>query len=206
MSPRVNPQYKEKRRSAILAAAKRVFTEKGYHRARMQDILVEAGISRGALYAYFDNIEHVYQEVLKLEDELDIGPFENEDGLSCREQLFGWIRMQQRRIGSDDHAFLLSKTEYFISKSQEAGRPADPYIKQRYERLAASIEQCIQTGIDKKEFDPTAAPGAIALYVLSFLDGLLLDTFNLGTEATKADEQIDIFIVALSRILGSENQ
>lgn len=35
----------------------------------------KAGISRGALYSYFNNINHVFIEVLKYDDEKDIQYF-----------------------------------------------------------------------------------------------------------------------------------
>ena len=78
MSPKVNNQYKKNKELEILKSAKNVFIKKGYLKATMQDIIVEAGISRGAIYSYFNNIEHVFEEILKLEDEKDIIYFERE--------------------------------------------------------------------------------------------------------------------------------
>ena len=53
MSPR--PDVSEKRRDQILEAAIKVFTERGFARARMDDIVAEAELSKGALYWYFDS-------------------------------------------------------------------------------------------------------------------------------------------------------
>ena len=36
---------------------------------------------------------------------------------------------------------------------------------------------------------------SIALYIISFIDGLMLDTFNLGIEVTRVNEQIDILFL-----------
>ncbi|WP_406243694.1 TetR/AcrR family transcriptional regulator [Tissierella carlieri] len=79
MSPKVSNQYKTNKRKELLEAAKRVFIQKGYIQATMQDIIDEAGISRGALYSYFNNIQHVFEELLKLEDKMDILYFKKED-------------------------------------------------------------------------------------------------------------------------------
>src|SRR4051812_8843758 len=51
MSPR--PDVSETRKSQILQAAMTVFTRLGLERARMDDIVAESGLSKGALYCYF---------------------------------------------------------------------------------------------------------------------------------------------------------
>ncbi|TAH58979.1 MAG: TetR/AcrR family transcriptional regulator, partial [Gottschalkiaceae bacterium] len=38
-------------------------------------------------------------------------------------------------------------------------------------------------------------------YIISFLDGLMLDTFNLGMEVTEVNDQIDVVIFTLENIL-----
>jgi len=51
---------KERRRQQIMIAAKRVFTEKGFNRATMEDIAREAELSPGTLYLYFKNKDELY--------------------------------------------------------------------------------------------------------------------------------------------------
>lgn len=51
---------KERRRQQIIVAAKRVFTEKGFNKATMEDIANEAELSPGTLYLYFKNKEELY--------------------------------------------------------------------------------------------------------------------------------------------------
>ncbi|CAB5092229.1 Transcriptional regulator, AcrR family [Olavius algarvensis associated proteobacterium Delta 3] len=51
---------KERRRQQIMVAAKRVFTEKGFSRATMEDIAREAELSPGTLYLYFKNKDELY--------------------------------------------------------------------------------------------------------------------------------------------------
>lgn len=82
MAPKVSEEYKKERERELIEAAKKVFIEKGFVRTSMQDIMDEAGISRGALYSYFDNINHVFIEVLKYDDQKDIQYFvPSEEGL-----------------------------------------------------------------------------------------------------------------------------
>ncbi len=51
---------KERRRQQIMVAAKRVFSEKGFSKATMEDIAQEAELSPGTLYLYFKNKEELY--------------------------------------------------------------------------------------------------------------------------------------------------
>ena len=47
-------------RSRILDAALGIFSRKGYHDTRMDDIVTEAGNSKGAIYFHFPNKEHLF--------------------------------------------------------------------------------------------------------------------------------------------------
>src|SRR5919107_4604517 len=51
--PRVTAEHEQEVRRRIVQAAIRVFGERGFHRATMQDIVRESGLSVGAIYTYF---------------------------------------------------------------------------------------------------------------------------------------------------------
>jgi AcrR family transcriptional regulator len=51
---------RERRRQQIIVAAKRVFSDKGFNRATMEDIAKEAELSPGSLYLYFKNKDELY--------------------------------------------------------------------------------------------------------------------------------------------------
>ena len=51
---------RERRRQQIMVAAKRVFTDKGFSKATMEDIATEAELSPGTLYLYFKNKDELY--------------------------------------------------------------------------------------------------------------------------------------------------
>ncbi|MEZ4390427.1 MAG: TetR/AcrR family transcriptional regulator [Polyangiales bacterium] len=55
---------KEQRRAQILAVATEVFAEKGYHDARIDDIVVGAGIARGTFYLYFSDKRAIFEELV----------------------------------------------------------------------------------------------------------------------------------------------
>jgi AcrR family transcriptional regulator len=51
---------RERRRQQIIVAAKRVFSERGFSKATMEDIAHEAELSPGTLYLYFKNKDELY--------------------------------------------------------------------------------------------------------------------------------------------------
>lgn len=73
----VNRLPPERRIADIMAAAKAVFTEKGYNEALISDIAERAGVVEGSIYRFFTNkrellvrvIEHWYEEMLARDTE-----------------------------------------------------------------------------------------------------------------------------------------
>jgi AcrR family transcriptional regulator len=57
--PRVSQSYLEARRRQIMEAAITCFAREGFHRATMQDIVAETGLSAGAIYRYFPSKEDI---------------------------------------------------------------------------------------------------------------------------------------------------
>jgi len=53
------------KRDLILEAAVQVFSGKGYHNTRMEEIAVTAGIGKGTIYEYFDSKLQLFQEMLE---------------------------------------------------------------------------------------------------------------------------------------------
>ncbi len=53
----------ERTRTALLAAAEKIFARDGFEASRIEDIAAEAGRSRGAFYANFDNKTEVFLEL-----------------------------------------------------------------------------------------------------------------------------------------------
>lgn len=58
-------QAKDERRQAFLAAALDEFFERGFAAARMDDIAKRAGLSKGAIYLYFDSKEALFTELIE---------------------------------------------------------------------------------------------------------------------------------------------
>lgn len=58
-------------RGSLIRAARRVFSERGYHQSRITDIAAEAGVSVGTFYRYFpDKQELLKNVIIDVEDEV----------------------------------------------------------------------------------------------------------------------------------------
>ncbi len=58
----------------ILEGARKVFLEKGFDAASMNDIARVAGVSKGTLYVYFENKERLFLDLIAEEKRADLWP------------------------------------------------------------------------------------------------------------------------------------
>jgi AcrR family transcriptional regulator len=62
------PSFEERKaetREIIFQAARKVFSEKGYHKAQIADIVKEAGISTGSIYAHFKDKRDLFEQITR---------------------------------------------------------------------------------------------------------------------------------------------
>jgi AcrR family transcriptional regulator len=55
---------KPERRQQILSVAREVFARRGYHAAKIDDIVTAAGIARGTFYLYFGDKRAIFEEIV----------------------------------------------------------------------------------------------------------------------------------------------
>ncbi len=66
--PTASPKWRrraEARPAEIVQAAYEIFAEKGFAAARLDDIAKRAGVSKGALYLYFETKQDIFEAVVK---------------------------------------------------------------------------------------------------------------------------------------------
>ncbi|KQW84003.1 TetR/AcrR family transcriptional regulator [Brevundimonas sp. Root1279] len=67
MLPAGEPKFRRRpadRPAEILAAALEVFAERGFHSARLEEVAQRAGVSKGALYLYFETKADLFRAVV----------------------------------------------------------------------------------------------------------------------------------------------
>jgi AcrR family transcriptional regulator len=58
------PIGKAERRQQILSVARDVFAKRGYHAAKIEDIVAAAGVARGTFYLYFEDKRAIFEEIV----------------------------------------------------------------------------------------------------------------------------------------------
>jgi len=164
--PKVTSEYKELVRTRILESAHRVFSQKGYREATMDEIAEGLGLTKPALYRYYKSKEELFREIFRL--------FNQAASKALRESF--------KSGGLDGETFfaLIDKWGWtpnlFLSAASEAPRNpklkkilADGY-KTGVDMVGTFIEELKTRGILKKEANPRlTAMGVIAVH-----DGLLI--------------------------------
>lgn len=85
--PRIGIPRREARRRQVLEAALACFSENGFHQTGMADIVLRSGMSRGAVYGYFDSKDEIIEALADDRRETEIAlnavARENEDPLQA---------------------------------------------------------------------------------------------------------------------------
>jgi len=151
--PRVVPEYKEEAKNRIVLSAGRVFTEKGYRQATMDDVAKKVGVSKGALYLYFASKEELFDalcrsEPLALRDILFSTFNENRNYMESASEFFDKM---VARYGSN-YGFSL---EIFseASRNPDLKRVLRRTQEQYAKTLISFFEQLREKGFIRKDSD-----------------------------------------------------
>lgn len=163
--PRGSYNPAEKRR-ALLASALRLFEEKGYHATSVEDIVTEAGMTKGALYHLFSGKEEILQ---KLQEEYIDDRLENFERI-LRNHSSPVDRLRQLILESvtaitqfRSHVIIFAQERRFLTEDRFAA------IKTKRDRLDALYESIIQQGIDDGVFDSRLQPRIVSFGILGML-------------------------------------
>ncbi len=191
----VTDEAKEQRRDDILAAAKEVFAERGYHATTMADVATAAGMSYGSVYWYFDSKDALFHALMDSEEQalrahvagaLDGRPDEDMFRLAVRStfEFFEADRRGVKLLFRDSHALgdgferhLGGIYERFIADIEEVLRAAQArgLIVDHPPRLIAfSVAALIgQLALRRATTDDGVEAAVVADFVVSLvLDGL----------------------------------
>ena len=146
---------KERRRQQILVAAKRVFSDKGFNKATMEDIAQEAELSPGTLYLYFKNKEELYASLsLRILQYLLIRvEHVNEEKDSGPEQKLKSLVDAMYDVYEFDPLIIINM---FHLQSSETLKNLSPQLMEEIKMLSrkslGSIAQIVKEGVEKGIF------------------------------------------------------
>jgi AcrR family transcriptional regulator len=188
--PRLSPAQEQQVRQRIIRAAVEVFSEKGYHRATIADVVGRSGLSVGAIYTHFTGKEQLFLE------SCDLISGQGLDELAVRlapltttaERLRAAIAYYVETIDEfDDAPGQVGLVRAWAEAGEEPG--VREMLVRRRERLVGAGQLLIREGIARGELPAWVDVDGLSRGFMALLDGLLLQRIEAG-DAYRADESI----------------
>jgi len=191
--PRINTEYRETAKKKIVAAALEIVSEKGWDAMTLEAIAQRVGVTKGALYLYFENSETLGQEVIleivrKFCNNLLTNFSGSTDIHAILERLADFIFLQQSSVVP------VSRVLFSIPKDTEFQGKVIALIDEDVALFGETLSQLQAAGQIPREVNTNAAVWAI--YALTM--GMRLFTYTVGKNA---DESKEIWIESAKRIL-----
>ncbi|HLA17531.1 MAG TPA: TetR/AcrR family transcriptional regulator [Candidatus Limnocylindrales bacterium] len=180
--PKVTAAHEAAVRERIIEAALRVFAERGFHGATMQDIVRASGLSVGAIYTYFDGKDELFlascaltsdQAVEELMARLD-------PAASTAERLaiaVGFFLDSTVDVGPSFDSPSLLVQAWAEARHEPAVRET---LVRRREQLVTLSRMLIADGITRGELAAWMDVDATATAATALLDGLILQRIEEG--------------------------
>jgi AcrR family transcriptional regulator len=186
--PRVSAAHEQEVRDRILAAAARVFSEKGYHDSTIADVVRESGLSVGAIYTYFSGKD----ELIRLTcDQIAARGLEElaerlMPATTTAERMAIAIRLYVETIDEyDDAPGQISLVHAWAEADREPGVRA--MLAARRERLVGAGQMLLHQGVVSGELPTWLDVDAVTRAFLALLDGLMLQRIEAGDAYRPAD-------------------
>lgn len=184
------------KRIYILEKAKEVFREKGYLGVTMKDIIEACEISRGGLYLYFDSVEAVFKEVLRVEsEETDdvFGPAILETASSA--DILGLFLQEQKKE--------LLKKEGNLSRAifeynfENKVSPKENVYRKKFDMAVRVIEKLIIQGIEEGDLY-CDDPRGTARNMMYVIEGLRISSQTIGITEDTVNREIRYLMRGIS--------
>ncbi|MFW9794815.1 MAG: TetR/AcrR family transcriptional regulator [Candidatus Thorarchaeota archaeon] len=172
MSPKVSDEYKTMMKEKILLASLSLFSKKGYHETSMDDIVVESGFSKGAIYGYFDSKESLFLELQKkfatinynqLKSVIDREPTALAKLVKAADLVFDQICEVSEEMCRMDLEFQVASSRSPKMKKQH---------RQQQLAIIKLLEDTITEGIETGEFRKDVDSNSVASLLIGAIGGL----------------------------------
>jgi AcrR family transcriptional regulator len=170
MSPRED--VSEERKEQILDAATEVFAQKGFDHARMDDIVEETGLSKGALYWYFKSKDDIIFGIMDRLFRLEFKALEElkDDDSSASESL---LKFTDLAIKDINRMMRFMPITYEFLALAFRNKLVQKAIKQYMNSYVSILDPMIQRGVDSGEFKEVN-PREVSAAVGAIIEGTML--------------------------------
>jgi TetR/AcrR family transcriptional regulator, cholesterol catabolism regulator len=152
------------RRAELIAAAARLFSERGYHGTSIQHLADELGLQKGSLYAHIGSKEDLLFEVVN--DGADRFLERGEAALAM--EAFATVRLRRLLVGHIETAIEhLEAATVFLNEWRYLSEEKRAIVKDKRDRYENIVRRIIEDGIAAGEFRDDANVRFAARLVLS---------------------------------------
>ena len=191
---------KEERQSQIMEAAMKVITRKGFSNARIDDIVNEAGLSKGAIYHHYEGKKDLFLALIDHWETQTFPDFYSRNGKerSASDTLRDFADEIVKVFKSRSYVFHAEVEFWSLSNQDDEIRKRSQEL---YEKIINLFELVINKGIREKEFLQVDSR-MTAIYILSVFQGInwfcIFKDKKLKAENYIRDS-IEMIIVGLSK-------
>lgn len=165
----------------LTQAAFRIVVSKGYQACTLQEIAEAAGLTKGAVYFYFESKENLLLHLLDVAEKDIVDPlFDHLKTLSApaAEKIAAFFKFTSRQgIDRPDELLCLIKMSIESRSSTEV---ADVKISAIYQRIYRMLEEIIERGKLAGELATTLPTKEFAMLVVATHDGMMLEWHRRG--------------------------
>jgi len=145
---------KQRTRERVLAAARRLFSERGYEGATIRDIAQAAGMSTGAVFASFADKSELFEEILTADYEVIYAQMTqaSRTAKTIDEALLGLFGVAYS-FHVEQLPLLRASIAVSWTRSEAAERRARADIKHIFRLIADALQRGVDEGQLKKDID-----------------------------------------------------
>jgi AcrR family transcriptional regulator len=166
-------QAKARTRGQLLDAAARVFAQKGFAGASVEEIAETAGYSFGAVYSNFDSKEQLFLELMssRLADVARSVTEAVEDGSAGGEEPLARLSRLLVEIADKNPELTLLQAEFWLYAVRNPD--AMDALAARTREQVVALERLVASAMDRLGVSPEVAPAAVTTLVLGLFQGLV---------------------------------
>jgi AcrR family transcriptional regulator len=182
----------QKRKQETLDVALRLLLQRGYANLNMDELAVEAGISKPTLYQYFDSKEALAAQAIgRMFEKMEelIPELSNQSPL---EQLENFLRVMLK--ARSEKRYLMAPGDMEMLRSMQQNNPA---ILGHLQSAKNKLEKIVRQGQAAGEIDPALPPWMVVNTVFS-LQRIIFNPFA-RDEPQRTDEELAAAIESIVR-------
>ena len=193
--PKISENRRNNKKQHILEISKSLFSESGYSRVSVNEIIKTASISKGGFYVYFKSKQEIFLEIVKQSDYIKsaIGEHLPKD-ISATQKIRKYLETRLNSLHNEETCkWVKYAIEFWSTVTNDY--QLDEIREQRVEKFRIDIESIILDGINTGEFKNTNNVNEMCYFILSTIDGLAFMTSVMNQRITPEIVELTIQII-----------